>query len=600
MSGIAGKHTLLLLVLIMAIFVRILPLLMYGAWGNDVGIYYYIVKEMMQNKQIYIASYPGWGSSYNLFPVLYISAIITHLIFGFDILKALLMVGPLFGGASVIIIYFISREIGLNKNISILASIILAVMPAHAYQTSHSAPLSVGHFFFLLSLLFFLKMRKNWKWITMLIPSTILLIASHHLTTYMYLISIFMIIFWNGLKGKIVWKEMIYLSTASALTFIYWGMFATPVYKNFMKGAFPLIHIHLNAVFIIFLWYSLIISSWIFLKYTKKWTFPIKLPSNMLYLFIFGFSVAILSAVVGQFFRVQWLSPYFILWSIPTAISAGFATIGWQYFRENDIHAWLFAIILSFFISLVFGFSSLIPERHIEYMCEPIAILSSYGLVKSMKKIKIHVPSARLQVAAVGVLVFSNAMSIYPVGEHAANIGEGIPETTLNAIKWMHGNISANMTIATDHRIGMLLFAEGFNTTYDHFGKEWYPVEIWRATNWQNCSRELHGLWENETCGKIWYVVIDDIMVKNGVFVSKCPTILFTNDSYRKFWKEPFILIYRNCTYADYIPPKINETIDYMDFDNETSMENVIHWTEVYKIDWNYIKEYERNTTKSN
>ena len=72
---ITNHAFLLLLVVILAILVRILPLFIYGAWGNDVGIYYYIVKKMIENKQIYVSSYMGWGSSYNLFPLLYLSCI---------------------------------------------------------------------------------------------------------------------------------------------------------------------------------------------------------------------------------------------------------------------------------------------------------------------------------------------------------------------------------------------------------------------------------------------------------------------------------------------------------------------------------------------
>ena len=580
------------LIVAFAIFIRLLPSLLYGAWGNDLGIYYYIVKKMVESKHIFI-SYTGWGSSYNLFPILYIFAILTHALLGIDILKALLFVGPIFGGGCSLLIYLIAREINVPKNVALLSSIILAVMPVHAYQTSHSAPLSVGHFFFLLSILFYIKSHKSRKWIPPLLFSTLLLILSHHLTTYMYLITILAITIWKNLiNGKNEKESILYLLYASTLTFLYWGFIATPVYHNFMKG--NVFGYTLNSIHIIAMWYFLLFI--IAFLSMKEWKIPykIKIKASNGMLFIFGFAIAILSALIGQLFRIHTLTLQFLLWSIPTALSVGFATIGWFNSKDEYTHPWLLAIIISLFASFFFNFHSLIPERHIEYMCEPLSIFASYGIVASISKIKlpfkIHLPRHAPTGVVVGVLIVANAVSIYPMGEHAANIGEGIPDVTLNAINWMMGNVSKNLSIATDHRIGMLLFANGFNTTYDRLGKTWYPHKIWMAESWENCSDELNGIQENQSYGRIYYVVIDDIMEKYGVFTGKGETIELKNESIEKFEKEPFILIYRNCSYKGTPPPKINDTIDYMDRHNETFMKNVLHWVEVYKIDWKYIE----------
>ena len=593
---ISRNHIFILsLIAAFAILIRLLPSLLYGAWGNDLGIYYYIVKGMVESRHIYIP-YMGWGSSYNLFPTLYIFAILTHAIFGIGILKALLFVGPLFGGSCSILIYFIAREIGSSKKIALLSSIILAVMPVHAYQTSHSAPLSVGHFFFLLSLLFFIKSYKNKKWAIPLLFSTFLLILSHHLTTYMYLITILSIVIWRNLKMGMEEKYgLLYLLYASTLTFLYWNIVATPVYHNFMRGS--IFGYEISSLQIISLWYSILFLIGLF-TLAKKRIPAIKIKASNTSFFIFGFVVAILSGIIGQIGRVHILTPQFILWSIPTALSVGFATIGWFNSKDEYVHPWLLAIIISLFASFFFNFHSLIPERHVEYMCEPLSIFASYGIVIALKGIKLPLKEAAPRgVAAmvVGVLVVANAASIYPMGERAANIGEAIPVTTLNAIKWMEGNVSKNLTIATDHRIGMLLFADGFNTTYDKLGKTWYPYKIWETDNWKNCSSELAGIEGNQSYGRIYYIVIDDVMEKYGVFTG-LETIPFTNESLQKFEREPFILIYRNCSYRGIAPPKINDSIDYMDMQNSTFMEKVIHWTAVYKINWDYIE----NDTKYN
>ncbi|OYT62712.1 hypothetical protein B6U81_00225 [Thermoplasmatales archaeon ex4484_30] len=591
---------LLVLIVAMAMLIRTIPLFIYAAWGNDVGIYYYLTKKFIETKQFYFYPYKGWGSSYNFFPLLYVFASAIHLTIGISEFNALLAVGPILGGLCILLIYFIAREIGFEKKTALLSAVVLAVIPVHAYQTSHSAPLTVGHFFLLLSLLFYLKSHKSRKWIGPLYASTFLLILSHHLTTYMYLISIMFILFWRNLHSnkwtKHIWEDIFYVIFFVALTFSYWILVATPVYYNFMKGEIPL-----SSIQIVLLCYLLFLLAFLIVHIRRKY-FPNLMVKPLIepttkkitIIFFLAFIITVLSAGLGQFFTLHWFSMEFVLWTIPFALMAGFGAVGWLYLRENCVRGWFLAIILSMFIAIIFGFSLLYPERHIEYISEPLSLLVGYGMAKIAGLVKKH-QRIPLGTFAVAVIV-ANAASMIPMGEYSEGLCEGLPPSTLNLIKWMEEHISKDAVIASDQRISNWLFAYGFNTTYDKRGKTWYPYKLWNESNWLDCIDELKGKVGNDSYGRIDYIVIDGIMKNKGVGIKLYNVIPLTNESYEKFWKEPFILIYRNCTYEkNYMPKKINETIDYMNYSNATMMENVLDWAELYKIDWGYIEQYERD-----
>ena len=145
---------------------------------------------------------------------------------------------PIFGGLSILVFYFFVYELIKNKKIAMISALFLAVLPFHVYQTSHASPLTMGHFFMILSMYLFLKYRKNTKYTIPLLISTALLIMSHHLTTYFYLIILIFVIFIENIKNK-SWtitlkKDIYYIITSTVMTFSYWAFIATTVFQDFM------------------------------------------------------------------------------------------------------------------------------------------------------------------------------------------------------------------------------------------------------------------------------------------------------------------------------------------------------------------------------
>jgi len=192
----------LLVITSIAILVRSIPAWMNAAWGGDFGIYYGLTSRFVQNQQIF-NEYNGWGGMYNYFPVLYIFSALGHWITGANLLWLMPKIAPIFGGLTVFIFYFIVVDVTKRRDLALLSSLFLAVIPFHVYQTSHAAPLTMGHFFMMLSMYLFLKSMNNKKYIVPLLISTVLLIMSHHLTTYFFLITIFLIVVIKSMRVDI-------------------------------------------------------------------------------------------------------------------------------------------------------------------------------------------------------------------------------------------------------------------------------------------------------------------------------------------------------------------------------------------------------------
>jgi hypothetical protein len=104
------------------------------------------------------------------------------------------------------------------------------------------------------------------------------------------------------------------------------------------------------------------------------------------------------------------------------------------------------------------------------------------------------------------------------------------------------------------------LWAEGFNSTYESTNETWW------CETWEQCRIDLD---YEENHSRVTHVLIDDVMRVTSVNVDVIYSIYMTNESYSKFQREPFDLIYRNATVND-------------DFKE-------VHWAEIYSIDWTYI-----------
>ncbi len=565
---------------------------MNAAWGGDFGIYYGLTSRFVENQQIF-NEYNGWGGMYNYFPVLYIFSALGHWITGVDLLWLMPKIAPVFGGLTVFIFYFIVYDLTKRRDIALLSSLFLAVVPFHVYQTSHAAPLTMGHFFMILSCYLFLKYMDQKKYLVPLMISTVFLIMSHHLTTYFFLITIFFIVVIKSIRVDLrtMYRDVAYVLAASALTFSYWIFIATPVFSTFMNNG-----LSISSYFVILLFYIGLVGCLLGIAVMKKkkpgfiyrakktFTFhPAHSRKRALIYFTAGFVFIFCAEIVFLFvnFPVSGIrmKPLSILYSIPMLFFIGFGCLGVEYLKHMKnrwfFQAWLCAILSSFIYSLVTVNTTLFPDRHVEYLTVPACLFAAVGILYffrsreykvslSLKKQLSYPTIQALFVLVVCGLVFSNAVAVYPVYTSFEWMDESIPNETANAIDWMNDNLDRNNTlVATDLRLSKMIWAEGMNATFEGTN------DTWTSETWVGCVADFDAEMHHRL---VTHVLIDDVMRDISVNVRVLQSVYMTNESYLKFSQEPFTLVYRNAT--------VNQ-------ENEE-----IHWAEVYSVNWTFIEQH--------
>jgi hypothetical protein len=600
-----------------AIIIRSIPGWIYAAWGCDFGIYSGITNSVITSNELFPA-YSGWGGSYNEFPVLYAINAFAHWVTGIDVVTLMPKLVPIFGGLTVLIYYFLIWELTKNKKIAIVSSLLLAVLPFHVNQLTHASPLTIGHFFLVLSMYLFIKFRRNSNYIIPLFISTCLLIMSHHFSTYIYIISLFFIIFLENFYQEkwtnTIKKDIFYILLTSGLTFAYWATIATTVYDNFMSGGFTLGPIVFNSNTIITLFYVLFFASMGFIWLKRKKSLFTGGEKNKqtarqsFNLFLIAFVVCLSLMIIFSIIKLPSLNfsfnPVSVIWAIPLLIVFSLVVAGFRHTRfiKNGflIRGWLFGLILSFiygFIANFIGNSSLYPHRHIEYMMYTLAIIAVYGIGSIFsdpdykvllsqlsnkkdlfvsyisKKVKISQKKRLIHISLTSLLVISLAISVYPLPTTLGQSSEIITTEDLNTIEWINEKIDKNLSlIASDHRLERMIESRGFNTTKDE------SLKIWTTENISEYIDELIGIGKNYS--KITHVLVDDIMKNDVVHIGIGKEgVHMINETwtggYDKFLKQPFNLIYRN--------ESIN--LDSVTFEP-------VHWAEVYEINWTYIDNY--------
>jgi len=588
----------LLVITAVAIIIRSLPAWMNAAWGVDFGIYFGLAKDIAATGVVF-PEYNGWGSSYNYFPVLYLITVGVHWVTGLDIFWVMPKLAPFFGGLTVFIFYFVVYELVKDKRVSLFSSAFLAVSVLHVYQTSHAAPLTVGHFFMMLSLYFFIRFQKKPVFSVPLVVSTFLLILSHHFTTYFYILTITFLTFAYVSKRERVTRQVLYIIGyvffVSTVAFSYWMLVATPVYQSFMRNKFFSLPANMVMVlFYVFLFVGVLFAGRLkrfnFLKNTG-FVFPrLDKYKKIVVSFLVLLCILIIASVTGVPGVYVKITPMAIVFSVPMLVIISFSYAGFSSLNSIRngflIKGWIIGILLSLLYSLVSA--ELLPDRHLEYLVVPSCIPAALTLKEIIKDHHVKETEIRkysgssqgdnsvlfklrykrniLATCVILVLFIANLMSTYPTIDSLKTIDERVSTPCVNVVEWMKGNISNSSVIASDHRLEMLAWAEGFNITYCETNT------TWTAENFSECRDEIIQL-------NISYVVIDDIMRDNVVNVDVGKYYYMTNESYDKFKQPPFELVYRNAT--------VN------------SIGEEIHWVEIYAVNWSSLDQYIKGSRKS-
>ena len=602
-------------IIIAGVAIRIFPNVLNYAWGNDYGIYYYLSQAFLSNKALAYPPNSPWGTDgYQYFPVTFLIVVTVHYLTGVPVSIALDYSIPFLGGLTPFLIYLISRQVGFDRNISAVAGFLLVVSPIQLYQTSQPNYLTTGHFFLLLSIYFFLAYHKNHNYAIPMGISIVLLVLSHQLSTYFFLISLVGMVFAVNLLGtkwrQNLFSDLLIIELSGTLMMAYLLLRVPNMVSFFSKAAYGLGYGAVIAVF-----YAMVLAMYLILrnsnsikikdvvvKIIEKLKLQIEPKRDLLLVILSAFILVAMFVVLSLTgFVPRYISYGALVVSLPFIIFISVSVVGVKYFLiENNIaevFGWTLAIILSLFYSFVSKNTVLIPARSLEYLSEPFCIVSAYVLVKwyqyfsSHKKGKgvrikqvygttppitapiaintaagvtmVTVPrhvistSARhvtysvrrpveniIVIAAVSLVLLMGVASYPMVSDFVPSHTEAITIQDNSTISYLTQIGNTNLSVATDHQIGILLYSYGFNSPFNNLSS------IWNSTSWQGAINDLTG--QNGTYPPVGYIFLNSYMLRYGVWgfnsslnPNQAP-IMVNGSAFTKFFKKPFDLVYEN------------------------------------------------------
>jgi hypothetical protein len=388
------------LIIVSGIAIRLLPNILNYAWGNDYGIYYYLSEAFISGKSLAYPPNSPWGTDgYQYFPVTYLIVDAVHFLFHIKTSIALDYSIPILGGLTPFLIYLISREVGFDRMTSALAGFLLVVSPIQLYQTSQPNYLTTGHFFLLLSVYFFLAYHKKKIMAIPMAASIVLLVLSHQLSTYFFLISIIGMVFAvDALSSKwkhyLIWDILVIELTGTLM--IGYLLLRVPNMVHFFSSA-----VHgLGYVGVIVLFYAFALAMYFILRRWNSDRFltafknvlgKMKMsidPRRDVYLAVVaGVVIALLlSVMIAIGYLPSFITYSAVVISIPFIIFLAISVIGIKYLalegNSSEVFGWSMAIILSLLYSLASKNTVLLPARHIEYLSEPFSVIAGYVLAR--------------------------------------------------------------------------------------------------------------------------------------------------------------------------------------------------------------------------
>ncbi len=621
------------LITLVGVLLRSLPSLRYAIWGVDFGIYYDLTTAFVNLGQIFTTLPSIWGTSgYGDFPMFYWTMIFLHDLTGISVQTLLLHFPPIFAGLTIPIIYLIAKKITGSDFIGILSALFIAVNPLEVFETSMVGLLVFGHVFLLLSILLFIYTKDNVKYYIPLAFSSLALILSHHLTTYMYIISIIGIIYFK----KIVEKDyrnykydIIYLFAFTSTTFFFWLTFIPSMY-GFITGAFLGL---LPWYLVIALFYILILILLSTVKYVRKY-FLIVLKTNKFdykdiyyYAFTIFLSLSVLILLITIGIKGIKISEMGVFLSIPFIVTLGFVGVGVKNVKEYPygeiiLGGWIFFLSISMIFSLITWNGVLIPYRYLEYIFEPFSIFAGigvYAFYKTLRHYTIKVKNRDViyvypqqqnnfggtvlgsenRLAAPMVITFPNEIKRIYIKKPRGYKNLRPLFITIIIVTVLLSVVTAypfiDQVSETSQNYVTPVMMSGINWLEEYGNKKYsvatdavdglylealgfnstfeYTYKIWNSTNWNSTVYELEGL--NGTYPEVGYVLINSNMFYNGVYgyelvthPSYDPPVMMSNASFDKFFHEPFQEVY------------YNSTVDGS------------QWVYVFMVNWTYINNY--------
>ncbi|MFQ5552643.1 MAG: hypothetical protein ACE5EW_02870 [Thermoplasmata archaeon] len=532
----------LLSILLLAVYIRLLPVANYLYWGGDFGEYFLLSSTLAAGLPL-PNPYEGWQSGYPEFlgmEVLVASVSWT----GIPIEAAALLVVPILSSLAVVPVFLIGRLVTGRDWPALLAAAIVAVVLPHVYPTSHPIPGAIGDLLFLSSLLLLLRLRERSEVLGLLLPASAALIVVHHLSSYFLIIVTFMIAFLRvairGAPFREIRRETFFLGFLVAANLVYWALYTENFRRVIELAGAPW---WLPAILVLLLPVALYAFS--VFRRRVTWTFRPSFPSPVRGLRVFvvvALSLSLLLAafvygrVPGTTFSVSGAS---ILYAIPALSLFLFAPPGRKYFDflpgGLTVTSWFLVLILSLMLGAVLAPFLLIPFRHVQYLVPALALFAgvgAYRLIRSLRR------GQAALVFLIGLLLVLGVLTAIPPREALGNHFEGTRPEGMNAVHWATERVDG--VTATDHRASSILF--GFGGLRATWGAA--PNAL-HAPTFEEAKAEMQWVAELPSGpGRIDYVHLDRDLVAGATISPLDPALPLSDEAQAKFMGPHYLKLY--------------------------------------------------------
>ncbi|MDG6220571.1 MAG: hypothetical protein QCI38_03885 [Candidatus Thermoplasmatota archaeon] len=531
---------------------RLVPNVLHWGWGNDFGTYYGLANRLSQDAGSYWL-YNGWGEGFNLFPVTYGTSVIAQRASGLEMHTAMKTVIPILGALTIPLTYLLTKKWLGDKRVALVAALFLSANVFHAYQTSHASPLTMGHLFFMASLVLYSRVHSNRAYMPMFFISAFALVVTHHLTTFFLIITLVGIMFFKSLKLK-TWNQELRMDVfiglfVGTMAFAYWYLVATPVFEMYIRdGAFgihPLVVV--AAFYIIIPLIPLVVFRMKKGGERLEKMFSILRNSSFSPKTLFFSSLFVTVGFVALFAMMpfpntgrsfSWYAPLVIL---PQLAFISLALYGWKQNHGGvNVNGWLMPQGALLLFTTITWNMAIMPFRFLEYLAYPISMLGAIGAILWLDSLGEGTRQKKTAVVILAACIVLCGGSTYLVQDATSGYDEKISESNILAIEYMrlHDGMF-NGGIASDHRLGTMLWAYGFNlNTYDDSWHIWYSDGLDHGM-----VDELNG---STPAGPIKHVILDDVIVARGPQSGTSGVYGgLENAQYDKFSEYPFRLLAR-------------------------------------------------------
>jgi len=529
------------------------PLTKFYIWGSDTGEYLWILRYFSQHGGM-PKHYPGWALVYHYYYGLY-SPLAPLVQAGANPLNVLKIIIPAVASLSSIFVFLLIYKFTEDDFASFLGGVFYIMAMPKIFPLSHPMPGSLADFFMVAFYLLVYLYYEDYRYMAIAFILGLGVIITHHFTTYLLLISLFMAALirsaFFGLDYKV--KRDLALAIPLYLIFVIYLVSIPPFVYIFKQGAgvgnrgVLIMGISCLAVYMMVLY--LIRGK--LAKYREK-IFGYKEMSGKTILKAFGvFSVVVVSIsfIISRFptpgYHIT-LSPLALVYYVPVILLAFPAWIGWNTMKGTEdfypVASWLIAIALSALGGVILQSHVFIPYRHVQYIWTPISIFFGVGIAALRRYFPQVSRKELLSKTFAFVTVFAILfVTAYPPQEALGGFQEGTKWKTVEGILWMKEHLPKGAIVLADHRVSDAIFGIGeINATWE------YDVSVLLTPNVTKALITLYMARTPIGWRRVSYIAFDNATVKGVAGVQWANAEPMSKQALQKFNTPYFKKIYDN------------------------------------------------------